>query len=231
MQNSRSVRSALVLVFITMVILCMGIKLSLAEENKIDLNALTQETQKVSKESNQMTMLWWIPEEFWRANFSQNPDITEAQIDEFIGALRPYTVIVVVDGSIGSLGTITYKSEEDVRSVIQIADNQGASYKPLVEDAIDNNAKNILLMMKPVFSNMLGPMGQNMHFFLFPAKDANGNSIAEAAKEGSFTVKLGEKEFKWKLPLNSLLPLKVCPTCGENLNGTYNFCPWDGTKL
>ena len=61
-------------------------------------------------------------------------------------------------------------------------------------------------MMKPIFVNMLGPMGQNMHFFLFPAKDKSGNLIADAKNEGSFTVKLADRPFKWRLPLGSILP-------------------------
>jgi len=86
-------------------------------------------------------------------------------------------------------------------------------------------------MIKPVIANTLGPLGQNMHFLLFPAKDKNGQNIAEAKKEGAFSVKLGEREFKWRLPLGSLLPPKICPKCGEKLSGAYNYCPYDGTPL
>ena len=53
----------------------------------------------------------------------------------------------------------------------------------------------------------------------------------DAKKEGFFLVELGENEFRWRLPLSSLLPLTICPTCGEELSGAYKFCPWDGTKL
>jgi len=78
---------------------------------------------------------------------------------------------------------------------------------------------------------MLGPTGQNTHFFLFPAKNEKGQKIAEAKKEGTFSVELNEREFSWRLPLSSLLPPKICPTCGEKLSGAYKFCPWDGSKL
>lgn len=86
-------------------------------------------------------------------------------------------------------------------------------------------------MMKPLFANMLGPMGQNMVFFLFPSNNKEGQKIADSKKEGSFSVEMGEREFRWRLPLGSLLPPKICPTCGEKLSGAYKFCPWDGTKL
>ena len=50
-------------------------------------------------------------------------------------------------------------------------------------------------------------------------------------QEGSFTVKMMDETYNWRLPLGSLLPKKVCRTCGESLNGAWKFCPWDGTKL
>lgn len=86
-------------------------------------------------------------------------------------------------------------------------------------------------MMGPVLVNMLGPMGQNMHFFLFSSKKKNGQEIAVAKREGAFSVKLDKREFKWRLPLGSLLPPKVCPIDGEKLNGAWKFCPWHGVAL
>ena len=64
------------------------------------------------------------------------------------------------------------------------------------EDEVDADVKNLLSMIKPVIVNMLGPLGQNMHFLLFPAKNKSGRNIAEAKKEGAFSVKLGEREFR-----------------------------------
>ena len=154
-----------------------------------------------------------------------------AQAEEFIKILRPYTVIVVVDGKIGAFGGVTYTPEAAIRDSIQIKDSKGDRYRPFSEGAFDADAKSLLSMMKPLFANMLGPMGQNMVFFLFPSNNKEGQKIADAKKEGSFSVEMGEREFRWRLPLGSLLPPKICPTCGEKLSGAYKFCPWDGTKL
>jgi hypothetical protein len=185
----------------------------------------------MSEIADEMTFVWWIPEEFWQVSFSQDPTVTEAQTQEFIRVLRPYTVIVVVDGKVGAFGGVTYKPEADIRANIQIKDSQETRYQPLSEDKIDADTKSFLSMMKPVLVNMLGPMGQNMHFVIFPAKDEKGQKIVDANKEGAFSVKLGERVFRWRLPLGSLLPPRICPTCGENLNGAYKFCPWDGAEL
>ena len=194
--------------------------------------ALLQDTQKIVQKTEQMTLVWWIPEEFWRVSSAYDPTITEDQIEELIKVLRPYTLIIVVDATSSSFGAVTYRPEADIRAGIQIKDAQGTIYRPLSEDKIDADSKNFLsIIMRPIFANTLGPMGQNMHFFLFPAKTKNGRNIADAKREGAFSVKLGKKEFRWRLPLGSLLAPKICSKCKENCSGAWNFCPWCGTRL
>jgi hypothetical protein len=198
---------------------------------KVDIQALVHETQKTTQNVNEIVLAWWTPDEYWRAVFAQNPMMAEAGIEEAMKVFRSYMFIAVVDGKMGAFGGITYKSEANIRSSIFIKDSHGTVYPPISEDKIDINAKNFLSATKPILANALGPLGQNLHFFLFPTENKKGQKIAEAKSEGAFSVKIDEKEFRWKLPLGSILPPKICPSCGEKLSGAYKYCPWDGTKL
>ena len=198
---------------------------------KVDLQAVVTETQKVRQNANEIVVVWWTPYEFWQASFSQNPSISKTQIEDALKVLRPYTLIAVINGKIGAFGGITYKSEADIRSSVFIRDSHGTLYPPLSEDKIETNARNFLSIMKPMLANMLGPFGQNSHFILFPTENKKSRKIVDPKREGAFSLKLGEKEFRWRLPLGSLLPRKICPSCGEKLSGAYKFCPWDGTTL
>ena len=229
--NIMNRRSRKTKVFIVALLIFGWTSLSFAQDRKVDINALVQETQKMSQSADEMKMIWWIPEEFWRVSFEQDPNMTAAQAEQFIKVLRPYMVIVVVDGKIGAIGGVTYKPQITIQNSIQIVDREGTHYRPLSDEKIDADTKNFLSMMKPVFVNMLGPMGQNMHFFLFPSKNKKGQNIAVAKKEGTFSVKLDKREFKWRLPLGSLLPPKVCPVDGEKMSGAWKFCPWHGVEL
>jgi hypothetical protein len=140
-------------------------------------------------------------------------------------------MVAIVEGKTDTVGAVTYKSEAEIRAKLRLVDNQGNAYIPLVEDGVNISTRSFLAMMKPVLANILGPMGQNMYFFVFIAKDNNGLEIANPKKYGSFTVKLGDKDFKWTLPLSSLVTEKICPACKQKLNGTYKYCPWDGSPL
>jgi hypothetical protein len=199
--------------------------------DNIDLQALTLETQKMSQKPDEMTMVWWIPEEFWAASFAQTPDMTASQIEEFLKVIRRYTILVVVDGTMGAFAGVTYKSEDVIRATTRLLDAQGKSYAPKANEEIDADTTNMLQMIKPVFVNMLGPMGQNMHFLLFPGSDETGTPIANAKGKGRLNVKVGDREFTWRLPLDALLPPQVCGNCKQDCKGSWFFCPWCGTKI
>ncbi|HEV7890657.1 MAG TPA: hypothetical protein VGP08_08460 [Pyrinomonadaceae bacterium] len=201
-----------------------------AQANRVNVDALREETQKSLPDSNRMTLIWWIPEEFWEATLAED-STPKAQAEEFLKTVRPYVMFAVVDGTMGAFGGLTYKSEEVIRSTIQVVDMQGVVHRPLSDDKVDPDTKNLLAIMKPVLSNMMGKMGENMHFVVFPARDAAGRKLADPTKEGTFSLKLGSDVYKWRLPLGSLLPAKVCPVDGEVMNGAWKFCHWHGDKL
>ncbi len=202
-----------------------------SQESKISLNELIIDIQKSTDNANEMIMVWWIPEEFWIAALSNDPSISQSQIDMITETLRPYLILIVVEGNIGNFGGVTYKTESAIRDRINVVDKYGGTYDPLTKDQIDLDTQNLLGMMQPVLVNMLGPMGQNMHFFLFPSRNNNMDQIANPNKEGMFGVNLGTNKFSWRLPLGSLLPQKICIKCNEKLSGAYNFCPYCGGKL
>jgi hypothetical protein len=175
--------------------------------------------------------VWWIPEEFWTESFRQTPEVTASQREEFLRTIRPYTIVIVVDGTIGSFGGVTYRSEEEIRARTRLVDARKKSYAPLREDGLNADTRNMLEMTTPVLANALGPMGQNMHFLLFPAETDSGTRIANPTGKGEFSVRLGENEFKWRLPLDALLSARVCPSCKQECKGSWSYCPWCGTRL
>jgi len=202
-----------------------------ATDNTVKLTDLIRDTQKDTPNPNEMTLVWWVPNEYWEVSFRDAPDMTPEFAKKFVAAVDSYTIIAAIDGRIGTLGSIKYKSEAEIRSSISVVDGGGQTYYPIAASAIDGDAKNLVDAMKPILANAMGPMGQNMNFYLFSGKDKQGGRLFDPRKEGGFTVKMGEREFKWRLPLGSLLPAKTCPKCGETLSGAYKFCPWDGSAL
>lgn len=195
---------------IIIVILIMGwMNLSFAQNKEVDINSLLQETRKEhQRESGEITTILWLPDEFWQASLKLEPSTPAYQKEEFIKVFLPYIIIVVVDGKIGPFGSVEYTPEATIRSNIKLIDKQGNQHGPLSNGSIDTNLQTALAMIKPTFADMFGPMGKNTYFLIFPSKNQEGQEIAVAKSEGFFSIKLFENEYKWELPLNSLIPLK-----------------------
>lgn len=221
---------------LTQVLVCLAICLlsasqTMSQSFKVDLDALTNETQKSSPDPDEITLVWWIPNDFWTATFEAEK-IPKSQIDEFMGLVAPYTIIVVVDGKIGREGKIVYRAESDVRRTIRIADLDGKEYLPLPIDKYGPGVTAIVKVIRPMLVSAMGPLGANMNFFVFPAKGTSDKAIADPRSSGTIAVKLdGSRKFEWRLPLTTLMPPKFCPVDGAKLNGAYKYCPFHGKEL
>ena len=88
-----------------------------AAGSSVSLNALTEETQRISEDPERLGFVWWLPVEFWEATLaSGSAPSTPEQISAFTSNLRDYTSFAVADGTIGELGGVTWASEEALRS-------------------------------------------------------------------------------------------------------------------
>lgn len=110
-------------------------------------------------------------------------------------------------------------------------DANDVAYAPIPEAEVSEDEQTVIAVFRPVFSNMLGQMGQNLDLLLFPLQDAHGHALADPLNPGRFTINVFDEKFTWRLPLGSLLPQKRCPEDGEMLNGAWTFCPIHGVKL
>ena len=198
---------------------------------RVDVNQLTDELQQDSPVSDELTMVWWIPPEYWRIVL-EGEKLAKPDIEEFVAVLRPYTIVAVFDGKIDGAGNTTFRSEADVRKSIRLIDAAGTEYAPMAVDQIGPTPREMLKLIRPMIVNALGKVGTNFYFIVFPAADAKGGLIADPRKEGMMRIRLtAKREFKWKLPLVSLLQPKKCPIDGEKMRGDWRYCPWHGAEL
>jgi hypothetical protein len=217
---------------LVVVILAVALAAPASAEHKVKLADLIKEIQQQGSKGDDLSLVWWMPVEFWQASMAANDAPgSPQQVEQFVSVIRPYLMVAAIDGKLGPLGGPTFVSEQALRAQIKVVDSNGRSYLPLADDKINADVKNLFQIMRPIFINIMGPMGENMRFFLFPARDADGKEIASATSQGGFDILMGDRRFHWRLPLGSLLAPKVCPEDGEALNGSWSFCPWHGTKL
>jgi hypothetical protein len=149
---------------------------------------------------------------------------------EMVASIRDANVFLIVDGTIGPFAA-DFAPPEEVQKNISLTDTQNRIV-PLIPDAKQSSAtRNMVSMMKPIFATMLGEFGRSVSFVVFEGVNNDGSRRIDPLKPGNFTVKLNTEEFRWRLPLGSLLPNKKCPKCNEAFPGNYAFCPFDATPL
>jgi hypothetical protein len=202
-----------------------------AQGQKPDFTQLVFDCMKVSNVDGELNIIYWMPEEFWRMSAASNPNASQSQVDLIIKVIHPYTVVGVSSGKTGPFAAVTYRTEAEIRALVRLKDSKGNTYSPFPEDQLDPSVPGLLAFLKPGLVRVAGPAGQNIYFYAFPGSTKDGTRICDPTKEGSCELDVGTRQFKWRLPLGSLLPKQRCPTCGEMLSGAYKFCPYDGTKL
>lgn len=196
---------------------------------RANLQEIVTETQKVDLNGNHMKMIWWIPSEYWVEAFKSNPDMTEESIKSFISVVDKYTIVAVVDATIGPFGGITAKEYDEIEKELTL-ETHNSRYLPINKAELSPDIVNFFQMMKPILGGMLGQFGDGTEFFAFEGKDKNGNRLIDPMKEQRFTLTL-ENSYKYRLPLGSLLPKKMDPTTREEFPGNYKFNPFTGARL
>ena len=160
--------------------------------------------------------------------------VSEEKAKERYAPLKKYTVVAIAVGKIG-IGNINYISEPEIRDGTTLRDADGNLYQPVQK--LSGDAQGLVSIMKTLFSNMMGPMGQNIQMLFFPAVNKMAKPIADPLSPGSFAVVMSkivggkDKTFEWKLPLTTLSPPKYCPIGRERVQANWKYCPWHGVKL
>lgn len=200
---------------------------------EVDIDDIIAECQRTIRGRNYVGTVWWIPVEFWLESAREESGIPPGVAEGF-EALRAYTTVAVVAGRLGGLGAIRYVSGEELRANIAIRDRKGNEYLPLTE--VSEEARMLVLIVRPILAQAVGRMGENMELLFFPGADADGEPISHPLMIGGFDVVLrkvvgDEQVFQFRTPLSSLSPPQYCPPGGERVEANWKFCPWHGTAL
>jgi hypothetical protein len=195
----------------------------------VDLQQLVQETQKMSQQSSSLTMVWWIPQEFWDASLSTNPNVTPETRKQILEALENFQIVALFRGKTGIGGLTDVPAKEDMIAHARFESN-GKVIEPLEPAQVSTGAQTMLAALKPLLSGMLGQLGQGMQLVAYPSKKDNDRLI-DPKRKGSFQYTLFDQTFQWHLPLASLLPKKVDPKTKEEFPGTFDYNPYTGEKL
>ncbi len=194
-----------------------------------DVQELVRETQRTTTTGGQVSMVWWIPVQFWEESLNSNPAIPPDARAQVLGALADYTVIGVLRAGAGLGGLTNVIPKEELVKNLRV-EIDGKVVEPLAPEKVSSTAQLLLLQMKPALGAIIGQVGQSLEFVVYPAKE-NGKALVDPAQPGNLAITFYGESHKWRLPLASLLPRRKDPKTGEDFPGNYNFNPYTGGKL
>ncbi|MDI9239223.1 hypothetical protein QLQ15_09900 [Lysobacter sp. LF1] len=195
---------------------------------RIQINQLTNETQQTSSSRETVDLVWWLPSQFWLAS-ARNDD--RSAMTQIAGLFDQYTVVAAVNGKIGTLGIDKFMDENELREAIRLRGADGKEYTPIDPGKLDPKVTMVFGVLKPVLGSMIGQLGNNLHFFVFPAKGKDGKPLADPLAPGKVSVQLGQARYDFTTPLGSLLTPQRDPRTGQTFPGSYRFNPYTGSQL
>jgi hypothetical protein len=143
--------------------------------------------------------------------------------------MADYIVVALLRARAGPEGLENVQPNEELIKNTRF-DVGGKSLQPLPPDQVSPAAAGLIAQLKPMIAEAIGPAGQALDFVIFPAIFED-KVVVDAGLPGSLTIMFYGKNFVWRLPLASLLPLKTDKASGEMFPGNYEYNPFTGKKL
>ncbi|MGQ0509276.1 MAG: hypothetical protein ACT4P9_01570 [Betaproteobacteria bacterium] len=196
-----------------------------------DTAALVNDTQRMHQEGARLTLVWWIPNEYWEASAASSSQSSPEQLKQLLAVVDRYVIVAVVDGELGTLGSVKARPLESIISAIQLIAPGGTRFPPLGDDQLSPELRTFFQVMKPMLSNMLGQVGKGLEFIAFDGRRPGGGRLLDPRREESFTITFDGRRHDWRLPLGSLLPPAMDTKTGERFPGNYRFNPYTGDRL
>ncbi|HYM33821.1 MAG TPA: hypothetical protein VET48_00425, partial [Steroidobacteraceae bacterium] len=185
-----------------------------AQAQEIDLQQLIRDSQIMRQAGQSIDLVWYIPTEYWRESFRKGGGMPPKQRDEMLGAITDFVMIATLESNVGALGVLSSTPKDELeKKMVLVANN--AELHPITEADLPPATKNFIQLTKPLLASMLGQMGEGLHFIMFKGSDDSGKPFVDPRARGRLKVKVGVKEFEFRLPLGSLLPPKMDKESGE----------------
>jgi len=207
----------------------LGLLLASAPQVQAGVAEILRDTQRTTQANGDITMVMWMPQQFWEEALKGNPALTAEGRAQVLAPLADYALFGVMRAKVGAAGLVDVQPKAELLKNIKVEVN-GKVVQPLPPESIAPGAQMLLSTMKPAMASMGGAAMQGMEFLVFPAK-ADGKPLIDALQPGTLQVALYDQVYRWRTPLGALLPVKIDAKTGEEFPGNFSFNPFTGEKL
>jgi len=209
------------------------------EFSSINLKDILKDTQAQPDNAGDkhLSLVWWVPYEYWASVFSRDPNISEDIKKEILGTLEDYTIIAIVQSDISAFGAFSFYPKDFISKNLKVTYTNANKKISKITPSLtySDDLKLILSEVTPVLKAAMGNMGANFNFYIFNDIGDKGKRILDPYKNGRLEVSLKKQSgedihVSFQTPLNSLFHSRICPN-GMPAHISWKYCPWSGKKL
>jgi hypothetical protein len=157
---------------------------------------------RMSMSVREVTMAFWLPEQFFRLVASTNPSANPSELETNLKTLRPYTLILAAAGRIQEGKEVQWYTEPEIRRNIRVKDNRGAPHEPQAQNALSPEAGALVDIFSAGMKLHALREGKSnppkFHCFAF---QKDGKAVVNPNDRGSFSVVLQGFEHRFETPL------------------------------
>lgn len=195
-----------------------------------NIEEILRDTQRLTVKENSVSMVWWIPKQFWEESFGANVGLPPEARNQIMAVMGNYTILALLRGNVSPDGLSSAQGRENLLRNTKLTAN-GTVLTPLDNTDIAPTALALLSQLRPALVQAAGDIGEGIEFVVYGAKGADGVSIVDAEEAGKVEVTFFGSNYLWRLPLGSLLPPQYDSKTNEMFPGNYLFNPYTGEKL
>jgi len=187
--------------------------------------------------NDHLAVIWLVPIEHWEISFESDQSMSESEKQEFLNTLDPYFLIAICQADISTFGAFKFYTKKQVEKNLNVVlyKDSDDSLSLFPTDDVSEDVSVLLAMLRPMFAQAAGNLGENFHFFVFKNYDRNSNPILDPYLISNLNISIKTKKDEFldsiiEFPLNSLYVPRMCPN-GKPAHVSWKYCPWTGSEL
>jgi hypothetical protein len=168
---------------------------------------IENETRKEFVTDGALTMVWWIPSEYFELVFDTAGSAIPAKLrDTQLREARAFSIVAVVDGRPPSGAGAGSKSDaprfrtaDEIRKSLKLVAPDGSEALPLTDAIAKQSAYPMNEQLARILLHVPAAAREEVRFFYFPTADASGAPKFTARSGGDLTLRYDGAPLQWHL--------------------------------
>ena len=237
MTNPRILGPAAVLI-LALLMPSLATAAELLPNTQVNGSTLMDDVFFATEDEEDLTMGWWMPGQVFVMAWMMEPTTPPEEVAELNALVEGKLVLMMAHSKITALASVRPAERASTLERLKVTSIKadGSRHELVLAEQISAELTGYFNLLRPVFSNSFGKVGEAMDFFVYNNVAADGSPLVDPSLDELIRIDIaagdGFKQFEFEASTqcNSLFKPRTCST-GEPAHVSWKFDPWTGKKL